>query len=270
MTGGLVDALCHLDDPRAGDLGALLARAADAGVTDVISAGTDPEADAFEIPGATHPRVRVWRAFGVHPRAVREGALPRQLRALDDLLSLPGVVALGECGLDGRAGMPPLELQEDALRAQLAVARERALPVVLHHVRATERFLRILEEGGPLPAGGMLHGYTGAPELLPRLLAVGLSISFGGLVSRPRTKRAHASARAVPRERLLAESDAPDHPPAGTPDGPSEPAQLPVTLRALAGLRGEPYDELAAATAANARRLFFLPTGPHDAPDFAC
>lgn len=262
----LVDSLCHLEDPRIENVRALLERAAKVGVTDVVSVGTDPRYDPRAIPGAADPRVRVWRAFGIHPRAAREDLLEEQLRALEEKLSLPGVVALGECGLDGRPEMPSLDVQERALQAQLSLARERRLPVVLHHVKATERFLRALEVGGPFAGGGMLHGYTGAPDPLSRLFALNLSVSFGGLVSRPRSLRAHASAKAAPLARLLIESDAPDHPPAGTPDGIAEPAHLPVTLRALAALREEPYEVLMEATSLNARRLFRLPAPERGAP----
>lgn len=253
----LVDALAHLDDPRLGDRMAALARALAAGVHDVVSAGVHPARDEEQLVDdiSPLPRPRVWRAHGIHPQEA-----PRGARELDVLLTLlqrrldaPDVVALGECGLDKRPGMPPIAAQERALAAQLALARARDLPVILHCVRATGRLLDVLERAGPLAAGGVVHGYSGAPEMIERFTAVGLSFSFGHLLGNPRATKARASARATPLDRLLVETDAPER----------APAALPEHVRMLAELRGGSEEVIAVATAANARRLFGLPSpGP--------
>lgn len=256
MHSALVDAMAHLDDPRVDDPDGVLARAAEAGVEVVITAGVDP----LNIPERrwSEARVDVRWAYGIHPQAVRVEALAAQLEALAVILDQPAVVAIGELGLDGREGMPPAGAQERALRAQLALARERELPVILHCVRRLARLLEILAEDGPLPAAGMLHGFAGPAELAPAFARLGLSFSFGGMVTRPTSKRCRAAAAAVPAERLLVESDTPDHPPAWC-QGPSEPSCIRHTLSALATLRRVGADEMAALTTENARRLFRLP-----------
>ncbi len=253
MTAPLVDALCHLDDPRLQDRAASLARAFKAGTTDVVSAGVHPARDEELIldDNAARERPRIWRAYGVHPQEA-----PKSERDLDDLLTLlerrldaPDVVALGECGLDKRPGMPPIDAQERALRAQLELARRRELPVLLHCVRAPGRLLDVLERQGPLDAGGYLHGYSGAPDVIERFVKLNLSFSFGGIVGNRYAKRARASARATPLERLLVETDAPE----------TDSSALSAHVQALAALRGEPVDVVAEATANNARRLLGLP-----------
>ena len=251
----LVDALCHLDDERLPDRVEALERAYDAGVHDVVSAGTHPERDLEELTEPARPHPRVWRAYGIHPQwvpsdpAELEAALARLERRLD----APVVVALGECGLDRRPGMPPAEAQERALSAQLALARRRGLPLILHCVRAPGRLLELLEREGALEAGGLIHGYSGAPELLERFAALNLALSFGHLVGNPRDTKARASVKATPSTRLLVETDAPER----------APAALVEHVRLLAELRQQTVDEVATSTAENARRLFGLPSpGP--------
>lgn len=257
MSRPLVDVLAHLDDSRIVEPAALLARAATAGVEDVVNAGVDPVSDALEFPPA--PGARVWRAFGVHPKAAG-GALGEKLERLAERLDEQSVVAVGECGLDRRDGMPELAEQESAFRSQLALARARGLPVILHVVQATGHALRLLEAAGPLP-GGYWHGFTGAPEVARALADKhGLHISFGGQAANPKARRCRASAASVPLDRLLLESGTPDHYP-GSADTErlSEPANLVLTLSAVASLRAEPLEDIAAATAGNARRLLGLP-----------
>jgi TatD DNase family protein len=252
---GLVDALAHLDDQRIEEPTAvLLERAATAGVAHVVNAGVDPLADADALPSAQG--VRVWRAFGVHPLACGD-RLDDKLAALERRLASVDVVAVGECGLDQRAGMPPVDAQQRALARQLTLARERELPVILHVVSATAPLLDVLADAPGVR--GFVHGFTGAPEVAEQLLGLGLHLSFGGQVANPKAKRCRRSAAAVPLDRLLVESDTPDHPP-NPPDGRlSEPARLPDVVAALAGARGESVDVVGPATARNARALLKIP-----------
>lgn len=281
----LFDTHCHLDfEAFDADRAEVVERARGAGVDALLVPGYAPRtwaraaALARAIPGA-----RV--AVGLHPLALSE---PRPAPALEPArvpraaLDEPapdldpehleealyaaarahGAVAIGECGLDARPGLAPLERQRLILDAQLRVARALCLPVVLHCVRAHGALLDCLERGGPLPAGGALHAFTGPAELLPRYGRLGLSFGLGGALTRPAARRPQEAARAVPLDRLLLETDSPDMAPEGAPGPRNEPAFLKYTLAALAALRGVPEEELAAAAYDNALRLFGPPPLP--------
>jgi TatD DNase family protein len=158
---------------------------------------------------------------GVHPFFLHDQSadeLHTALATLAETAQSLGAVAIGECGLDARVpkrGGPSLAEQEAVLSAQIAVARTSRLPLVLHAVDTHGRLLQLLEDGGPLPAGGALHAYSGSAELVPRYAKLGLYFGFGGALTRPSARRAWAALKAVPRDRLLLETDAPDQPPYG-------------------------------------------------------
>ena len=129
---------------------------------------------------ATHG-VRVVRAFGLHPQAIKAAEVTEQLDAVGELLGRSDVVAIGEIGLDNRDAMPPAGMQEIVLRTQLQLARQTARPVILHCVGAIARLLEILKEEERLPAGGMIHGFGGPADLVRQYAKLGLFFSFGGL-----------------------------------------------------------------------------------------
>lgn len=244
-----LDAHCHLEDPRL-DAADALARAREAGVTGAILAGFGPErwpaqaALARSSPG-------LWTCHGLHPwRLVQGGEPARLLDELADFLDRadPAPVGLGELGLDRSPRMPPdsWPVQVEVFRAQLALARERDLPVVLHLVRADGAAWDLLRRDGLPRAGGMIHGFSGSVEMARNWLALGLHLSFGRLLG-----RAGRAVVEVPGERLLVETDAPD----GAPEGPSA---LPRLARPLAALRGEEAGTLLARSEKNLRRLFRL------------
>ncbi|MCC7073001.1 MAG: TatD family hydrolase [Deltaproteobacteria bacterium] len=239
----MIDALCHLelcDDPARA-----AAQAARVGVVALICAGVDPRSDRALPPLPAPPTLL--RAWGIHPQAVDDDALTEQLVALERRLDEPAVVAIGECGLDRRAGLPPPAAQERALAAQLALAAARGLPVILHLVRAHARGLALVEASGV--RRGAWHAFAGPKEAIGPALALGLWLSVGGLVLNGNARRLREAVTHIPPERLLVETDAPD----------LAPARLPDVVAELARLRGEHAGALAERTAANARALFQLP-----------
>ena len=256
----MFDAMAHLDDPRIRDPGAMLERAAAAGVQGLVCAGVDPSQVPVQRWESGHTPCAVYRAFGLHPQAIDHRAVTNQLDTLAELLAREDVVALGEIGLDTRPHMPNVGLQEIVLRTQLQLASQLNLPIILHCVGAVGRLLDILSDHGPLPRGGMLHAYGGPPDLIKKFRKLGLLMSFGGKLCDPRSKKMRRAAQKVPIDSLLVESDAPDHP-VNREHGQSEPAMLPAVLDALAELRGVSSETLAAQTMANARRLFGLQIG---------
>ncbi len=268
----LVDAHCHLNSERLDATPtALLAEAAEAGVDAIVMAGVDPACWASQqalvraFPGRVHP------VFGLHPQVIPgldAGAVDAALGALDALLGRCRPVALGETGLDrltpeAQAALP---LQEAAFAAQLGLARRHALPVVLHLLRAEAPALALLRRVGLPPRGGVVHSFSGAAPFARALVDLGLHVSFSGTLTLPQSRRLREAARAVPRDRLLVETDAPDQVPwparQDGPPRPNRPAHLRHVVAALAEARGEPFEAVAAITAENARRLFDLPPFP--------
>lgn len=257
----LFDSHCHLDFPAFdGDREAVVARARAVGVTGFLVPGVGPAQwargarVAKAIDGARF-------AVGLHPQwlsALDDDALLLALRSLPEAAVELGAAAIGECGLDrrvDRGGGPSLAQQATTLRAHAVVARELALPLVLHVVGAHGPALELLRPLGPFAAGGVVHGYSGPAELVADYCRLGLCLAFGGAVTHPRAKKARAAALEVSAERLLLETDAPDQPLSeGRPR--SEPSELPSIAAVVAGLRGEDAAALGARTADNARRLF--------------
>jgi TatD DNase family protein len=264
----MFDSHCHLHDERMAPIWEdALRRARAGGVRGMLLAGVDlPGWQRQDLLRGQHPDLAV--AFGLHPQVVPlldDGAVRLQLDALAGILAGEGPLArphaVGELGLDalGEDHKRSLDRQEAAFRAQLALARAHDLPVVLHILRAHDRALRVLRGDGVPGRGGVVHSYSGPAELVPRYVALGLSLSFAGPIANPEARKTALAARAVPRERLLCETDAPDQTPAPRRPAQNEPAFLPDVIAALARCRGEDPAEVAAYTEDNARRLFCFP-----------
>jgi TatD DNase family protein len=246
----------------AADLEAVMDRAVTAGVRRQVVTGADlASSRAAAVLAAAHPGA-LWCTAGVHPHHATE-LEPGRREELEEMLSLPRVVAVGECGLDYFRDFSPRAAQRQAFVAQLQIAAAAGKPVFLHQRDAHEDFTAILAEFRPALAGGVAHCFTGGPRELEAYLALGLSIGVTGWVCDER--RGADLREAVPRipaERLMIETDAPYLLPRDIEPRPksrrNEPAFLPHIARAVAALRGESPDALAAATVRNAVRFFGL------------
>jgi TatD DNase family protein len=259
-----LDSHCHVTaDAFAEDRDAALERAWAEGVLAVIGIGSGygvgHNARAVEL-AERHPRV--FAAVGVHPHEASElDAGARRLLA--GLLDRPRVVAVGECGLDYHYMRSPREVQRAVFAEQLSWARARDLPVSIH-VRgdAPDAFGEMLEiwtaEGGGR-LSGVLHCYTGSLPFARRALDAGLFVSFSGILTFKNAADLRETARGLPLDRLLVETDAPLLAPQGHRGARNEPAWLPAVGRALAEAQSRSLDEVAVATTENARRLFRLP-----------
>jgi TatD DNase family protein len=257
----VIDTHCHLDKPDFDpDRAAVLARARAAGVTDVLVPAVGPAGWAALVEAA-RATPGLHAGLGIHPQLLPE-LDPRHddahLADLDAALARGGAVAVGECGLDGptAAAGASMARQVAVLAGQLALARKHGLPVSLHAFRAHDALLAVLERDG-LPAGGVLHSYSGSAQQVPPYARLGLHFAFAGPVTWERARKPILAARAVPRDRLLLETDAPDQTPRPH-RGRCEPAYLAEIAAALAAALGLPLAELDAVTSANARRLFRL------------
>jgi TatD DNase family protein len=255
----MIDAHCHLDFPVFdSDRAALLDRARDAGVRGFIVAGVEPSAwDRQLALESEYPFVRV--AFGIHPhKASRMG--PDEVESAVLALDERAQFAVGEMGLDGSKYCPrgSLPLQTRVFREQLALARSKNLPVILHILGAHGPAYDILKRDGVPVAGGMVHSYSGSAEMVPRYEALGLYISFSGSVTRPTARRALTAVAAVSAHRLLVESDCPDQRPAERTGSRNLPEWLTDVVSAVAAFRGESAGQVAQSTAENCCRLFGL------------
>ena len=257
----LLDAHVHLHDAAFdADRQEVLSRAAAGGVSFLLDNGV-AEPDWPALLSLARRERCVLPAFGLHPWYVRERTPAWRERLEQHLDAVPSVV--GEIGLDRGLEVVDSAAQEEVFRAQLEVARRRGLPVSIHCVRAWDWLAGVLASEPPLPAGLLLHACAAPVELLPWLLDRGGYCSFAGNALRQNHHRAHATVRAVPRDRLLLETDAPDLPPpraflqAGGAGGKvrNEPGNLPAIAHGIAALRGEPVEVLVAAAWENARRL---------------
>jgi TatD DNase family protein len=252
----VIDTHCHLDvEAFDADRDAVVARAEAAGVHGILVPAIRPRTWPRVIGLAqAHRCVRI--ALGVHPQIVPELELA-ETADLEDALarSAAGVhaVAVGECGLDGGTGQR--DLQERILRAHVRAARALCKPLIVHVLRAHDTAPRILREERAQEVGGVLHSYSGGPELVPVYRDLGFAFSFAGPVTYANARRPLAAARAVPGDLLLVETDAPDQAPAAHRRGRSEPAYLPEIVAALAAALGEPAETVALRTTANARRI---------------
>jgi len=258
----LIDAHNHLqEEVLAPHVAAVVQRARAAGVDCQVVNATH-EGDWARVRDLAQVHPDFIPCFGLHPWFVRERAAGWLERLREYLLATPA--AVGEVGLDRRIEQPDLPAQEEVFVAQLRLARELALPLMIHCLKAWGWLLEVLQREGPPPAL-LVHAYSGAAELIPPLAAKGAHFSFAGSVLDARKLRARAALQAVPLDRLLVETDAP----ALLPPEPyrphvvvgergelyNEPANLPAILDGLAQLRGVPADELREITWGNARRL---------------
>lgn len=257
----MIDTHVHLDaDVFDADRGALWAAAQKAGVQQALSVGVSPASwNETVVVASTLPGVRC--ALGIHPQVVPtldDAAIRTAMAALPKFLADSRAAAIGECGLDGPAG--DLDRQKHCLLMHLDLARQLKLPVSLHVLKVHGAALTLLRAFGPLPAGGVVHSYSGSTELVREYLRLGFSISFAGAVTRSNAKRPISAAQAVPREHLLMETDAPYQPSGADARDRNrgEPADLAAVRDALAMARGQDATDIDELTSENARRIFAL------------
>jgi len=249
-------------DSFAADRDAVLARALEAGVARQVVTGADAASSASAAAlAAAHPALLSSTA-GVHPHHAR--GFDAAVRArLDELLALPQVVAVGECGLDYCRNFSPPEAQRSAFAAQLEMAVAARKPVFLHQRDAHGDFVAILQEFRAGLCGGVAHCFTGGRSELEDYLALDLAIGVTGWVSDERRGQSLREAVPhIPAERLMVETDAPYLLPRDLKPPPksrrNEPCYLPHIVHTIAHLRGESFAAVGASTTRNALRFFGL------------
>jgi TatD DNase family protein len=246
----VIDAHAHLDSVD-DEPAAVVARAAEHGVEGIVSIGAGLGSSRATIAIAAVNET-VWATVGIDPHRAGDGEDPGALAAL---AREPKVVAVGETGLDYHYGADRKAEQRALFEAQLALAADAGLPVVIHCREAVADTADVLA-----PFGGtvVLHCFS-EPDLLPVALERGYYVSFAGNVTYNRADDLRAAARTVLAERLLVETDSPYLAPQPLRGRPNEPANLVHTVALLAEVRGEDAGALGRQTAENARAAFHLP-----------
>ena len=251
----LIDAHCHLDFPDFdADREAMFERARAAGVTHFVVPGTTRA--RWQGVLALGNRSDVSVCLGLHPYFL-DAHGDHDVEALESALDAnPQAVAVGECGIDARFG-DTLDAQWVLFEAQLQLARQRHLPIVVHCVRANDQVAKRLRQLA-LPAGGLIHAFAGSPEQARAFLDLGFVLGLGGALTYPRAKRLHRAVVSLPDDGFVLETDSPDMPLSGHQGERNEPARVAQVCRAVAELRGEPSATIAAQSTATARALFRL------------
>ena len=252
----LVDHHCHLDFPDfAPDLDGVVGRAKAAGVDMIVTIST--RIRRFDgLVGIAERFPQVFCSVGTHPHYAHE-ELDIPVDEIVRLARHPKVVAIGEAGLDYFYDKSPREAQAQGFRNHIAAAQASGLPLVIHARDADADVAAILEEEMTRrPFSAVLHCFTGGPELARRALALGLYISFTGILTFKKSEALREVAASVPLDRLLVETDAPYLAPGKYRGKRNEPAYVVETAKELAKVKGVSQAEISQATTENFFRLY--------------
>jgi TatD DNase family protein len=256
----VIDSHCHIDVADFDhDRDEVVARAREAGLREMLIVGGVDEGGGLE---------RALEVAGRFAQPVTGGVHPHEARLWDEhagdalrgLAREGRLVAIGEIGLDFHYDHSPRPAQREAFRRQIHLARDVGLPVVVHTREADAETATILEEEGASEVGGVIHCFTGGLDLARRSLAMGLHISFSGIVAFPRAEVIQQVAREVPDDRLLVETDAPYLAPPPHRGKRNEPAFVVEVVRHVAGLREVEPEAVGALALRNYDRLFRRPS----------
>jgi len=258
MNSMLFDTHCHLDDPRLhGELDDVLSRAKQAGVRRITTIGCAEDVASLQSALRIAHAHRDWisATVGVHPHDAKN---------LDDTLHDAiveagrddSVVAIGETGLDFHYDHSPREVQLDAFRKQVAIAKELKKPLVIHTRSAPAETLQVLREERAREVGGIIHCFSEDASFAAAALDLGFVSSFSGIVTFKKAVAVQEAARKQPADALLIETDAPYLAPIPKRGKRNEPAYVAHTAQRIAELRGEDLDRLVEQTYDNAIRLF--------------
>jgi TatD DNase family protein len=257
----MIDSHCHLaDDTYTADLDAVIERTKAAGferVMVILEAGNAQEEAQAERAFTLWPELRV--AIGVHPHQAQQfngNALGAAALIREQIARTSYARAVGEIGLDYHYDYSPPQVQQAVFRAQMRVARELKLPVVIHTREADADTVDALKSAGGGEVRGVLHCFTGTADLAEAVLKLGFYISLSGILTFPNSHELRDIARQIPLDRLLLETDSPFLTPAPHRGSRNEPARMVHTAETLAALKGISVAELDRVTTANFHALF--------------
>ncbi len=255
----LFDTHTHIDqDDFDQTRDAVLQQAREAGVTQLVAVGCTAEASRKSVQLARQYE-GVYAAVGIQPNYIAE-AEPNDWAVIKQLVSEPGVVAVGETGLDRHWDYTPFDVQQDYFDRHMRLAEQHKLPFVVHMRDCDDDIMQMLREArqrGILK--GIMHSFTGKPAMAAECVELGMHISFAGMVTFKKSTDLRECAATIPADRLLLETDCPYLSPEPVRGKrPNQPAYVRHTAGCVAEVRGVSLEELAAQTTANACKLFGL------------
>ena len=255
----LFDTHAHLDDEQlAADFAGVVQRAADVGVKRILAVGTTAVSSRNCLAYAAQFS-GVWSSAGIHPNHAAE-AQPGDWDEVVRHSAEPKVVALGETGLDLYWKDTPLPMQQDYFDRHIRLSQATGLPFIVHLRETAAEILAMLREAATRgPLRGVMHSFTGTAEQAAEFLALGMHISFAGMVTFKKSDDLRAVATGIPAVRILVETDSPYlSPEPFRGKRPNEPARVLHTAECLAQIRGQSLQDFAQQTTANAMALFRL------------
>ncbi len=255
----LIDSHAHLDEESFdADRAEMIARAVEAGVERMISIGTTVETSRKAIGLAAENSV-IFATVGIHPNYVHE-AREDDWAEIVSLAHSSKVVGLGETGLDRYWKFAPFDLQLEYFRRHLRLSRQTGLPFVVHCRDAeAETMEELRREFANGPLNGVMHCFVGSEEAARECVAMGMYISFAGMITFKANEKLRQTAKTVPDDRILVETDAPYLAPREFRGKRNEPAWVTHTAWCLAEVRGVTTTQFGEQVTANAERLFKLP-----------
>lgn len=254
----LIDTHCHVQMRQfASDRAEVIAAAFANSIERLIVPGIDVATSRDALGLAGDYSGRIFAGVGTHPHDAST-LTPEALAEQRELAQRPGVVAIGEIGLDFYRDLSPRDVQRDALVAQLSLARELDLPVILHNRESHADMIALLRAHG---AGvrGVFHCFIGDRAMASDALDLGFYLSFAGPLTYPRNQELRDVAAWAPADRILVETDSPYLSPQPLRGKRNEPARVTLVAQTLAEARGDGDDKIAALTTQNATTLFRLP-----------
>ena len=244
-----IDHHCHLPaGPKGHDL---VTDAFEAGVTRLVTVGTSL-AESQRAAAFAAETDGVWATAGVHPHEAKDG-----VDGIEDLLSDPRVVAVGESGLDHHYDHSPRTIQADVFARHIEMAHRHDMPLVIHSRSAWEETFAVLDREGT-PSRTVFHCFTGGPDEADECLSRGALISFSGIVTFSKADDVRAAAARCPLDRLVVETDSPYLAPVPHRGRPNRPALVPLVGAAIAEIQGREVGDVEAATSATATAFYEL------------
>ncbi len=252
----LVDAHCHLESLHfAHDLDSVVGDARRAGIVKLITASITP--DQWELSrdmAGRFPEVEF--AMGIHPWYIQEHYRER-IQGLRSAAER-GAAAIGEIGLDRKNEIVPFDLQLEFFEKQFAIAKEIDLPAVIHCRGAFNELIASIKRIGAPRSGGIIHSFSGSPELAGELIRLGMSFSMGGTLTYRNSRKRAAVMKMIYPDHFLLETDSPDIPPVQKHGEINRPHYILYNLEAAAEITGDTVEHVAEHTTANAVRIFRL------------